>query len=922
MLIADLHIHSPYSRATSKSITVEGLYMAAQQKGVGLIGSGDITHPAWFDEISQKLYMDDRGAYALKPELARGLRVPGPCQAPVNFILSGEISCIYKKNDKTRKIHCLIIMPDMASAARLNQTLDKIGNIKSDGRPILGLDARDLLEICLTIHPDTIFIPAHIWTPWFSLFGSKSGFNSIEECFEDLTPHISALETGLSSDPLMNWQLSALDGYTLVSNSDAHSLDTIAREANLLNCQPTFTGLKNALKGPGNPDFIGTIEFFPDEGKYHLDGHRNCQVRLTPEETIKCGGICPVCAKPLTVGVLSRVVELADRPLGYMPPNAPQMESLTSLSQTLGQALAKGAGSKAVKELKESLLHKVGSELFILRQWPLEEAARTGGQVLSEALRRLRAGQVILNGGYDGLFGTVELFSESERKEIEGQMRLVRGVKGSAPAPAAKPSLASKNAASLKPENLPSYRQPDARQEEAINYSGGHLQVHAGPGAGKTKVLTERIRTLVKQAVRPQDILAITFTRKAAEELKHRLQDINNVNINTFHGLGYQLLGTPAKVLSEDERLAIIKDIAKGHPAVSASRLAEFISLAKQDLPEAHCGHQWHSLCQRYNEHLLQLNALDLDDLVYQAAIRTDIKYPAYRHILVDEYQDVNPIQVHLLKRLLKDNARLMVIGDPRQAIYGFRGAKVALFNNFCHEFPGAHIIALANNYRSQANIVWLANQLLESQLTPLLPAGPPALSFTFNSPQAEARFIAARVLELLGGLDSRQVERQKNAGGNYAPKDIAILYRLHQQGRLIAEALNELGIPLQQAAEEPLAELEHMNFSLQKVSLLSMHAAKGLEFPVVFVCGLEEGLMPYAPPEGQPDIAEETRLLFVALTRAQERLFITRAKKRMVFGRYLPESDSPLWLQLEGAYLKRGNLIARPRKTRQLEMF
>ncbi len=921
MLIADLHIHSRYSRATSKEISVEGLARAAQQKGVGLIGSGDITHPAWFAELREKLVLTDSGGYVLKPDLASKLNVPGPCQAPVHFTLTGEISCIYKQGNRVRKIHCLIIMPTLEAAAKLNALLDNLGNIKSDGRPILGLSARDLLEVCLTAHPQAIFIPAHIWTPWFSLFGSKSGFNRIEDCFADLTSHITALETGLSSDPAMNWQISALDKYTLVSNSDAHSLDTIAREANLLNCAPTFGELRQALSRPGHPAFLGTIEFFPDEGKYHLDGHRACNIKLTPQETIELNGLCPVCGKPLTVGVLSRVEELSDRAPGFVPPNAPKVESLTSLNQTLGQVLGKGAASKAVSQLKQQLLNQVGNELFILRNWPLEEATRDYGQLLAEGLRRLRAGQVILNAGYDGEFGTVELFDERERKEIQGQMRLLKGHKNTPATNAAALPQLSRQASACPPPS-PAHRPfvPDSQQQAAATHQNGHLQIVAGPGAGKTRVLVERVKHLLGQGVPAHSILVITFTRKAAQELRERLK--NAVEACTFHSLGHKLLGCPSKVLDEEERLNLIKSLVP--PEIKAEALAAAISLSKQQAPANSAGllaPHLAPLAGLYAEALGRLTALDLDDLVYQAVAGPGIAYPSFSHILVDEYQDVNPVQVELLKRLTGQHTQIMVIGDPRQAIYGFRGAQVELFARFSEDFKPARQIELDNNYRSQAVIVHLAASLLNTTLNPLLADGPLPEATTLPSPRAEARFVAAKVLELLGGMDSRQVDKQQGAG--YAPRDIAILYRLHQQAGLLQEALEELGIPVQVAGQEPLAELEKLNFKLQKVSLLSLHAAKGLEFPVVFICGLESGLLPYTPPSGQASkVQEEARLLFVGLTRAQERLYLTRAAKRMLFGRQLPEEDSPFWRKLNGPYLRQVRAKGKARKAAQLEMF
>ena len=292
--IADLHTHSHYSRATSKSLDPEHLALWAQKKGIRVVGTGDFTHPGWVSELQDKMVEAEDGLYRLRPDFQKNVesQLPSSCNGSTRFLLSGEISCIYKKGGKTRKVHHLVLMPDMASVLKLNEQLDRIGNITSDGRPILGLDSRDLLEITLEASDRAFFIPAHVWTPWFSVFGSKSGFDSLEECFEDLTSHIYALETGLSSDPPMNRLLSALDDYLLVSNSDAHSPGKLGREANIFDTDPDYNHMIRAMTD--REGFLGTIEFYPEEGKYHLDGHRKCQVRFQPEETIKHDGICPV----------------------------------------------------------------------------------------------------------------------------------------------------------------------------------------------------------------------------------------------------------------------------------------------------------------------------------------------------------------------------------------------------------------------------------------------------------------------------------------------------------------------------------------------------------------------------------------------------------------------------------------------------
>lgn len=402
--IADLHIHSRYSMATSKDGTPENLDSWARKKGISILGTGDFTHKKWREELKESLISTGDGFYKLKDErIAPEAFHMG--ESTVRFVVSGEISCIYKKNGKTRKAHHVIILPGFEAAERFASGLEKIGNIHSDGRPILGLDSRDLLEMMLDIAPEGIFIPAHIWTPHFSVLGEKSGFDSIEECFEDLTPYIHALETGLSSDPPMNWRVSALDGYQLVSNSDAHSPPKLGREANLLDTDLSYAGLYNAIqKGEG---LLGTVEFFPEEGKYHYDGHRKCGVCLSPEEAEACDGICPVCGKKLTMGVGHRIEQLADRKAGYVKERAKMFESLVPLSEVISSCMGYGTASKKVQSCYEEMLKKLGAEFEILRQVPVEDIAVSFGEDIAGAIGKIRAGEVKKTAGYDGEYGKI-----------------------------------------------------------------------------------------------------------------------------------------------------------------------------------------------------------------------------------------------------------------------------------------------------------------------------------------------------------------------------------------------------------------------------------------------------------------------------------------------------------------------------------
>lgn len=423
--LADFHIHSYLSRATSRQCDLENLWAWAQIKGISVIGTGDFTHPEWYNEISTKLEPAQPGLYRLKDEFREKVRtlVPPSCTRQVRFVLTSEISSIYKKGDKTRKVHNLIFAPDRKIVSKINKVLDRIGNIKSDGRPILGLDSRNLLEIVLESSDDCFLVPAHIWTPWFSVLGSKSGFDAIEECYDDLTGHIFALETGLSSDPAMNWRLSGLDRFTLISNSDAHSPGKLGREANRFDCTMDFFAMRDAMRD--KTGFCGTIEFFPEEGKYHLDGHRKCHMRMEPGETIKNKGLCPVCGKKVTVGVMARVGELADRKVGKQPEGGAGFTSLVPLCEILAQVLKVGPASKKVNTLYQKLLTEVGCEFSVLMDADADSLFLSGGPLVAEGIGRIRRGDVEIAAGYDGEFGSVTLFSEGEREKIAGQLGLI-----------------------------------------------------------------------------------------------------------------------------------------------------------------------------------------------------------------------------------------------------------------------------------------------------------------------------------------------------------------------------------------------------------------------------------------------------------------------------------------------------------------
>lgn len=409
-MIADLHIHSRFSMATSKEGTPENLDFWARKKGISLIGTGDFTHPVWREELKERLVSEGNDLYRLRDAYVKeeSRKFPGE---GTRFVVSGEISSIYKKNGKTRKVHNVILLPSLEAADAMAQRLEKIGNIHSDGRPILGMDSHDLLEMMLDVCPEGILIPAHIWTPHFSVLGAKSGFDSVEECFEELAPYIHALETGLSSDPAMNWRISKLDRYQLVSNSDAHSPSKLGREANLLDIDCSYEGLYRAIQtGEG---LEGTVEFFPEEGKYHFDGHRKCGVSLSPVEAERLGGICPVCGKKLTMGVDHRVEQLADRAEGFVKKDGKKYESLVPLPEVISACMGYSTASKKVQGCFEQMIQTLGTEFDILRNVPSEDIKSCAGERIAEGIENVRTGNVKRIPGYDGEYGKIELFEEN-----------------------------------------------------------------------------------------------------------------------------------------------------------------------------------------------------------------------------------------------------------------------------------------------------------------------------------------------------------------------------------------------------------------------------------------------------------------------------------------------------------------------------
>jgi len=410
-LIVDLHVHSYYSRATSRNCTLEGLYAGAKIKGITVLGTGDIVHPSWLRECYEKLEYCDNGLLRLKPEVAQPIDAGLPPSVRDNevwFVPTVEIATVYKKGDKTRKLHQLLVFSSLESAGAMQHALNSIGNLRADGRPILGLDSKRLLQHMLTVDPRGLYIPAHIWTPWFGLFGSKSGFDSLEEAYEELAPHIRAIETGLSSDPAMNAQISQLTGLSITSHSDAHSPQKLGREATVVHTACTYEDIMGALK-TNDERLAGTIEFFPEEGKYFADGHRKCGTCFTPQQTKAHGGICPVCGKPVVVGVNYRVDELADLADSVAPKRT---EYIIPLPEVIAEIMqVKSVAGKRVVAEYNRIIAALGDEFSILRTTPLANIKAVSPD-LATAVERIRTGQVVRTPGFDGVYGTISVLGE------------------------------------------------------------------------------------------------------------------------------------------------------------------------------------------------------------------------------------------------------------------------------------------------------------------------------------------------------------------------------------------------------------------------------------------------------------------------------------------------------------------------------
>ncbi|MDM8538369.1 UvrD-helicase domain-containing protein, partial [Desulfobacterales bacterium HSG17] len=1007
---------------------------------------------------------------------------------------------------------------DIESVKKFNAKLDAIGNIKSDGRPILGLDAQDLLSIMLEVNDQGFFVPAHIWTPWFSMFGSKSGFDSMKECFGSLTNHIFAIETGLSSDPPMNWRIKDLDDIRLISNSDAHSPGYLGRNASVFNTDLSFFALRKALETNDLEKYKGTLDMYPHQGKYHYDGHRKCNICLNPATTARIDGICPECGRIVTYGVLNRVQELASRPEGYVPENRHGFKSIIPLADILSEIFEVGPKTKKVTGYYNKAIEALGPELGILLDRSFEEIEKANVPLLAEAVKKMSTGDITVDPGFDGEFGKVKLFSRKEKEILRGEKYLLFDLppqkkksgkknKGGQKKKSGKKTEVKKaqgktvsrqkpikksenNKPSVKTDDLLSGLNPE--QQRAVDSSARAMIIQAGPGTGKTRTLTAKIAHRVsKNNVAPGSILALTFTNKAARELEQRIEKYlpvfqskskSKVLSATFHAFCLKLLKRYKSfnaVIADDKlRIAIIqrimihKTLGENTKRQAVKKVDGLISLCKQnllapndelidDLKDFVADKEIDDFKKIYHEYISfcrEQNVVDFEDLIFMTVqlLQNDKNVLAnitdkYLYVFIDEYQDLNFGQYELVK-LICHNNHIVVIGDPDQSIYGFRGSDNKYFKSFADDFPGCEKIVLNQNYRSTQTILDASFQMMTkksdkktSQVYSDIKGRKKLIIREAATEYAEAVAIGKMIEKFVGGtsffsMDAGKIDPDDQK--EYAFSDFAILYRTSRQCETFIKVFEQEGIPFQAADKNNIYDLDGIKqllsfcrilsksasfldfeiavdhfganvskkerkplcdkrieelscaikecdnktciriiceqtglkeiieiddktrkiydkllsiaglyndlksfldalalnqdadtieFNVQKVSLMTMHAAKGLEFPVVFVAGCEHGLVPFARDgknqngENIDNLEEERRLFYVAMTRAMDTLCLTHAKKRRIYGInqkrvrtfFIDDIENRLTQSIKArVYIKPG------KKTKQLEMF
>ncbi|MFC2137843.1 UvrD-helicase domain-containing protein, partial [Bacteroidota bacterium] len=931
-----------------------------------------------------------------------------------------------------RKVHNVLFAPDFETVEKIQHELQKRKfNITSDGRPILGLDSKDLLDLVLNVNDEVFFVPAHIWTPWFSVLGEKSGFDSVEECFEELSKYIYAVETGLSSDPPMNWTCSILDKYTLLSNSDAHSPEKLGRNANYFNTDMDYDNIITAIKSKNNKQFIGTIDLFPQEGKYHYAGHRKCNICWDPVETAKYNGVCTSCNKPITNGVMNRVIQLSDREEIDNIDNRPTFFSIIPLKEILSEIYNCKPNSNKIEKEYIQLINKFGSEFNILLHNSVDEIKEKAGDIIGEAIRRMRNREVIIQEGYDGEYGVIKVFDINELTGFTSQktlFKLQHEKPINKPEPRKLLNFNLKEYQELNVSPISEIKEPEikrevvkeedtvyglnANQTNAVKHLTGPALVLAGPGTGKTRVLSYRIQYLIEHYdIPPENILAVTFTNKAANEIRERVNSLINeyafskISINTFHSFGLKLIKQYYSFLNRSENFILIDDTDKirilqkiGYHK-NYKQIINAISKEKQaltlinEIEDAYL----RQVFINYDEYLYKSNAFDLDDLLYQSyrLLMKNIDIlehiqEKYKYIIIDEYQDINLGQYELIKLMSGGEQNLMAIGDPNQAIYGFRGSDVTYINKFTSDFNNADIYKLSQSYRCTNTILEASNNILK--LNEGLEGIQQGLKINIQknaTEKSEAEYVARTIEKMIGGLRFFSMDSNISEGNEdyqiSSLSDFAVLARTKSLLKPIEKAFNDHSIPSQLIGEEKLTDLSEIkniisvlryietknelylsndlkidvinnsslknikdsrqlleritqlihpefinnyedhfkllinvadqsgnitelirnislrgeieihDYNIEKVGIMTLHAAKGLEFECVFIVGCEDGLLPYwSFSDDQNDIEEERRLLYVGMTRAKKYLYLSHAINRFYNGKQLKQNISP----------------------------
>ena len=795
--LVDFHLHSRYSIATAKNAHLPAYETAALFKGIRVVGTGDCQHPVYLQDMEEMLQDEGNGLFRLKPEYSQRGDCPLSVRGkPVSFMLTTEVSTIFKRYGKVRKVHSVIVCDTFDKVRVLQKKLERIGNIKSDGRPILGLDVKDLLHMVLDIGDGCYLIPAHIWTPWFSALGSKSGFDSIEETFEDLTGHIAALETGLSSDPVMNHLVSANDRFLLVSNSDAHSPDKLGRNANIFWGEVSFAAIHDTLLRQRGP-VPGTIDLFPEEGKYHLDGHRKCGFCLDPREERLPDNRCPVCGKPLTIGVLNRVVQLADR---RQAENVNQQPGLyiIPLKEILSELIGYSPKCKRVVQRYKTLIDRLGAELDILLYQDIDTIAGKSDGLLAQAITRLRAHQVIRQGGFDGQYGVIRLFSPEELEALKA--RFIPGV--TICKKRKKKSLVNRQQPLFAAETSRPSATWTIRQQEVIDSNYSTTIVMAGPGAGKTAVMVERILTLVRAGIAPAHILATTFTIHAAREIHARVQaglhTAHGPYIATLHALAYAVIRRHCAA-NQQEAPVIVTDLPKDVKA--PDQVVELSDLVPRAL----------ELLRREGLHLL----------------------PApFKHVIVDEFQDIDAQQYDFILTAAQQS-KLTVIGDEHQSIYGFRGCSPRFFDRLAKDRQHVGVIRLDKSFRVPGHVLRAAYQLLGASDTvhSVSPVCAKVQCVRAGNIQQQVRLMVAEIEKAISGSGFYYYDMQDvdHDSPSRSYQDIAVLYRSNRMGDIIEKELQQHNVPVKRynsgmGRQTPLARL----IALLKLYIMARSGAKG----------------------------------------------------------------------------------------------